>query len=188
MEHGQSGCAPGEHGSVALYARDLRAAVGTRRADSEEVLDYWCRQSVDGGYRVVPIVLGGVPQSDAAVSCDHDVVAVLKEILHVVVWESSNQTTVAPRARVGVEGLESCCRALITHESDIHRAVVLEHHPVHLQVQSRRGRGEYPIGQVDRPQSAPGGSNPELVVIEQQRIDDILIGIVAELPADRAVG
>ena len=42
-------------------------------------------------------------------SRDHDMVAVLKEVLHIVVWESSNQTTVAPRARVRVEGLESCC-------------------------------------------------------------------------------
>ena len=142
MEHGQTGRASCEHCAVALYAGSLSAAVSARRADGEEVLDDGGRQTVNGGDWVIPVVPSGVPKSDAAVSSDHDVIAVLKEVAHVVAGQTCNQTTVAPRARVGVECLVAGCRALVPHQSDIHRAIVFEHHLVHLCVQSRRGWGE----------------------------------------------
>ena len=66
-------------------------------------------QTVDGGDWVIPVVPSGVPKSDAAVSSDHDVVAILKEIAHGVAGQACNQTTMAPRTGVGVECLVAGC-------------------------------------------------------------------------------
>ena len=82
MEHGQTSCASCEHCTVALYTSGLSAAVSARRADGEEMLDDGSWQTVNGGDWVIPVVSSGVPKSDAAVSSDHDMVAVLKEVAH----------------------------------------------------------------------------------------------------------
>ena len=134
VENCQPGCASREHRAVALNPRGLGAAIRARGADGEEVFDNWGGEAIDSGYRVVPTIFGSVPQPYATVSGDHDVVPVLEEITHGVAGKAGNQTSVPPRACVGVEGLEACCRTLAAHQADIHRTVVLEHHPVHLGV------------------------------------------------------
>ena len=154
----------------------------------EQVIGNRGRQPVDCGNRVVPAILCGVPQSDSSPSGHQDVVIVLDEAAYDVVGQTGDEAALPPCPGTRVEGLEPCSRALTAHQPDVHRAVVLQDHPIHLRMQCRWSRREDSIGYVNRPQAASGSAEPDLLPVELHRVDDVLIGVVSELPSDGAIG